>query len=253
MAKRFPIYSGREIGSVDGWFILAPPAGGEKQWVDGRSAKELARRWVDGEVPSEVARVLDTRPELKSFRPAYGFAEVKTALDDFPGNTRNDDLVLVGLAAGGRTVVAVEGKADEPFGSRTIGEEISKASPTSNVPTRIDRLAKGLFGRPGSALPALRYQLLHALGASLIRSGQEEAVQAVLLIHEFRFPGVVPEALDRNATALDLLVELLAGSRQESLKDGGIAGPFRVPGNSEPEHRIPKDLPVYVAKAVVRA
>ncbi len=96
----------------------------------------------------------------------------------------------------------------------------------------------------------LRYQLLFALGACLLRAGQESAVQAVLLIHEFRSPKLDVKKLAENAAALDHLVELIAGARQPTLKDGGIAGPFAVPGNTRQEHRIPSDVAVYVAKAV---
>jgi hypothetical protein len=33
----------KDIHTVDDWFRLAPPAGGARQWVDGKSAKELAK------------------------------------------------------------------------------------------------------------------------------------------------------------------------------------------------------------------
>jgi hypothetical protein len=37
---------GGEIASMWSWFASAPPKGGERQWKDGRSAKELARAWT---------------------------------------------------------------------------------------------------------------------------------------------------------------------------------------------------------------
>ena len=76
MAARFPIYSGTDITSLEAWSALAPPAGGDRHWVDGRSAKELARRFMGGVVPPEVARVLDSHTALAGFRPAYGTQRV---------------------------------------------------------------------------------------------------------------------------------------------------------------------------------
>jgi hypothetical protein len=43
-----------------------------------------------------------------------------TRLDDFRGEHRNHDLVAVGEAAGGRTLLAIEAKADESFGNHTV-------------------------------------------------------------------------------------------------------------------------------------
>jgi hypothetical protein len=37
--------AGRRISTVDEWFEYAPPVGQEKHWVDGRSAKEVAKAW----------------------------------------------------------------------------------------------------------------------------------------------------------------------------------------------------------------
>ena len=42
----------RQITTVDEWLEWAGPLGGEKQWADGRSAKEVAKAWCrpDGKV-----------------------------------------------------------------------------------------------------------------------------------------------------------------------------------------------------------
>ena len=47
--------SDQPIHSVEEWLSVAPPAGGERQWREGRSAMELACRWMGGRVPDEVA------------------------------------------------------------------------------------------------------------------------------------------------------------------------------------------------------
>src|SRR5215217_7155070 len=87
---------GEPIRSVDEWARLAPPAGREKQWREGRSAMELARRWAAGIVPEEVQAVLASHASFRDFVPEEALAEHRTELDGYRGNTRNHDLLLVG-------------------------------------------------------------------------------------------------------------------------------------------------------------
>ena len=54
-----------------------------------------------------------------------------TELDDFRGEPRNNDMVLLGDAAGRRIVVGLEAKADEPFGD-IIAEYIKGRPEKSN-------------------------------------------------------------------------------------------------------------------------
>lgn len=43
---------GLKISNLTDWFQHAPPAKGEAHWVDGRSAKELAKAWTQSGVPT---------------------------------------------------------------------------------------------------------------------------------------------------------------------------------------------------------
>ena len=48
------------IATLNDWFRFSPPMGGEKQWKDGRSAKELARYITSAlpNVPAEIEKKL---------------------------------------------------------------------------------------------------------------------------------------------------------------------------------------------------
>src|SRR5258708_35648364 len=112
-----------EIRSVEDWFKYAPPKMGERQWKDGRSAKELARSWFRKELPcppEEMHRLLEW-----NFRTTISFNEAKPEciieLDDFVGEHRNCDLVVLCNIAAKRMVINIEAKADEAFGD-VIGE-----------------------------------------------------------------------------------------------------------------------------------
>jgi hypothetical protein len=89
---------------------------------------------------------------------------IVTRLDQFRGEHRNHDLLLVGSAGGERTVVGVEAKNDEDFGRR-IGDYHalrSSGDVRSNVPARIELLVEGLFWTASGGGAALRYQLFTA-------------------------------------------------------------------------------------------
>jgi len=87
-----------------------------KDYAEGRSALSLAQAWCG---PIALAGVLSLHPDLGAFNPARGVVEAQTQFDEFTG-PRNHDLLLVGDAAGGRTVVSIEAKADEPS-AQSIG------------------------------------------------------------------------------------------------------------------------------------
>ena len=68
-----------------------------------------------------------------------------TELDDFRGEPRNNDMVLLGDAAGRRIVVGLEAKADEPFGD-IIAEYIKGRPEKSNggAAPGLENLRRGL-------------------------------------------------------------------------------------------------------------
>ena len=87
----------------------------------------------------------------RTFRAKIVFDEGKPEcvirLDDFSGEHRNCDLVVLCNVGAKRMVINVEAKADEPFGD-VIGEYFDrKAGSGSNVPERIRQLSQALFGR----------------------------------------------------------------------------------------------------------
>ncbi len=181
--------TGEVIRSVDGWFEHAPPEGGLKQWKDGRSAKELARRWFNreiGRIPWELGSLFRSHPATHRAVLIKGMAEHETLLDTFAGKGRQHDLLLDGFASGGSLVIGVEAKADEPFGP-TIAERLALVEAAkSNVPRRIANLSQAVFGSDvDGAIGKIRYQLLHAVAATIIEAIRRRADYAVFLVHEF--------------------------------------------------------------------
>jgi hypothetical protein len=260
----FVIQSGREIRTVDDWLAYAGPKKGKAQWAHGRSAMESARAWMrQGKpaVPEELSAPLGSRDETADLRPIYAIPELVTRLDEFGGEHRNHDLVVVGVARGGRTLVGIEAKGGESFGS-VVSDYLRSANEKagSNVPERIRRLVQGLFGPDavdGDELAglyaSLRYQLLTALAGTLIEARRRFAEQAVLLVHEFtsasvpavNYVGTKDVALARNAAAWEDFVSVLGVPA--SAGAGQLVGPLHVPGSD----LIPAELPFFLGKARV--
>jgi Domain of unknown function (DUF6946) len=241
--------SGHEIRSVEDWSIYAPPKTGERHWKDGRSEKELARSWFRKEFacPPEEMRLLLER----AFRTEIAFDEAKpecvVKLDDFAGEHRNCDLVVLCNVGAKRMVINVEAKADEPFGVVTGECYNRKTGSGSKVPARIRQLSQALFGRePDEAIRKLRYQLLHAAVATLIEAERSGAELGLFLVHEFRSTGLNRKRLTQNSADWENFVHEFPDLATTRIEENQILGPVSVPGGG----RVPNSVPLYLGKLV---
>lgn len=175
------------INSLETWFDIAPPMGGITQWRDGRSAKELARYMTNAfpHMPAEIEAVLSPFANPDScFK--WG-AEYVTEFSRFGyglGMGRNHDAVIFDK----NIFVGIEGKADEPFGDKTIEDELKKAS--ANKAMRINKLVKLVFGDAPENHLDLRYQLLTACGGVVLEAQERKIPNALLLVVVFLKEGV---------------------------------------------------------------
>jgi hypothetical protein len=242
--------SGPEIRSVEDWFKYAPPKMGKFHWKDGRSAKELARCWFRNgtpKPPEELAALLEAK-----FGPEIVFDEAKPEciieLDEFVGEHRNCDLVVLCRAETERITINIEAKADEPFGDTTVGDYYDqKANSQSNVPARIQKLSQALFGRePDEAIRKLRYQLLHAAAATLIEARANEAELGLFLVHEFWSASLNRGRLKQNATDWENFVHAFPELASARIEENQILGPVLVAGGG----RVPHSVPLYLGKLV---
>jgi hypothetical protein len=241
--------SGHEIRSVEDWFEYAPPKKGELQWKDKRSAKELAQSWLRNgttKPPDELVALMEAK-----FGTGITFDEAKPEciieLDDFVGEHRNCDLVVLCNVGTKRMVINVEAKADEAFGD-VIGEYSDrKAGSGSKVPTRIRQLSQALFGRePDEAIRRLRYQLLHAAAATLIETKMNGAEMGLFLIHEFHSASLNRDKLSQNAADWQNFVHAFPELAAARIEDNQILGPVSVSGGG----RVPRSVPLHLGHLV---
>lgn len=234
------VKDGLTITSLEDWLDRAGPKS-PGHWKDGRSAKETARAWLGTRAPSlpqEVEALLAGSPHFGQPLKWEAEPEAKLRFDTFAGEPRNSDLLVAASDAHGDYIIAVEAKADEPFGE-TVGVARSNArkrlaeNSRSNGLTRITQLESALLRPVQHGEPAnddLRYQLLTATAGALAEAERRGVNRAVLLIHEFVTDETADDKHAANSLDLDRFVRRLSGKAELSVSSGQLLGPFAPPG-----------------------
>ena len=245
--------NGQRLSTLEEWQVHAPPKR-KTHWKDGRSAKESAKSWLAAApaLPAEIAATLSSHRDIGTLRDDWwAEPEACVCIDDFASPPKID-VLLVGSGWYGPVVVAVEAKADEPFG-RKVCEKLRRArsqldcNPDSNGVARIERLLAALFGTTmdDRSVLELRYQLLTVAAAAMAEAERRSVRRAVVMVHEFATSRTRGEKRAENARDLDRFVARIGG-RRGSLEPGALAGPFSVPGKPV----VDAEIPLYVGKAV---
>ena len=234
-------YNGVQITNLELWKVLAPPKSAN-QWVDGRSAKETARAWLESfpqAIPAEITRAVENHPDFGPILQWHAEPEARLRFDNFPGEPRNSDVAVYCKDARGPYLIAVEAKADEPFGEtveKTFGAALERklSNPRSNGITRIERLATGLLGprhKGEPATPKLRYQLLTACAGALCEAKRHDCDRTIMLVQEFMSDKTDDLKHQRNFEDLKSMIERLSHSEYPKADMTSIWGPFLVPGD----------------------
>jgi hypothetical protein len=206
---RFTNRDDQQIASLDDWRRLGGPAV-EHHWKPGRSAYELASAWIEGNARDRVLALL-AAGGLGDVELREAVAEKNTRFDEDSHGPRTHDLLVRARHGDEPLVIAVEGKADEPFDKPLWKwrDDALRRSAVSGAPKRLDRLTKLFFGttidkdRGWPPIACLGYQLLSALAGTLADARNEGATRAVLLVQEFVTSETDDERHPTNARVLD--------------------------------------------------
>ena len=156
-------------------------AKGKSHRRKGYSACELAHSWLKAkQIPPAVRDVLDTCPDYREPELIEGFFEREVDLRT-PGKASQVDLLALVHTRDGYAVIAVEGKADEPFGP-VIGKWLSDGS--TGKQHRLKKLCEVLSLDP-QQVSDLRYQLLHRAVAAVFEAQRYRCQRALMLVHSF--------------------------------------------------------------------
>jgi hypothetical protein len=170
---------------LEDWQRLLPKP--ERQWRDGYSAKELARRWeAAGGIPPEIVKLFHDSgvPAFASIDLLAAFPEWQTELEG-KGEASHSDVFVIARAGGGLMTITVEGKVCEPFGP-TVNEWLAEAyqGRDRNRRARL-RFLSTTLGVPVERMGDTRYQLLHRSAAALIEAQRFGAAYAAMVVHSF--------------------------------------------------------------------
>lgn len=171
-------------GPADWQRLLAEP---DRQWRDGYSAKELAKRWEKaGGIPAEIAELFSGSgvPAFRNLDPIAAFPEWQTELEG-KGEASHSDVFVIARATDGLITITVEGKVAEPFGP-TVSEWLDRSTEGKDG-NRRDRLAFlcRTLSLGEDAVRCLRYQLLHRTASAVIEAKRFGAPYAAMVVHSF--------------------------------------------------------------------
>ena len=261
-------YDGELIRSFGDWEEHAlPPERKKLQWKESRSEFELGRSWTAHGAPAlphELMALLDSHEGTRGIVIQSGITQHETTLPFGARGPRCHDLVLHGEQDGCTVTVCIEAKADESFGG-TVAEELRKARkrPVTRFPERLDWLTRSLLGLPAfedhqflvlsDAVANLPYQLLSAIGGTLLEAKLRRASKAVFIIHEFRTTSTADAKMDDNAKALNGFLHLLQSTNhgrgdELELASGHIVGPISIAACLVAATKIPCDIPLFIGK-----
>ena len=248
------VKAGHTISSLHEWEIHAGPKSAS-QWVDGRSAKETARAWLYGNgksLPIEVEAALSANQYFGAPQSWIAEPEAKLKFDSFAGEPRNSDLAVHIKDNNGNCLLAVEAKADEPFGE-TIQRSIEAAearltkNPRSNGLNRIRQLKEAILGieaKDEDLDVNIRYQLLTACAGALCEAERKGYSRALMLVQEFVTDKTDDIKHRRNGADLNTFVLHISHGKTSKVESGLIYGPFRVPGSPI----LKNDIDLFVGK-----
>lgn len=179
-----------KLAGPDAWKSIA----GEDKWRATRSAYELAYSWHGARgIPPKIREIFDAsgHRELQELKLEIGFVEKPVFLDTPIGPSMTDIMGYARNSALEPVILAVEGKATEPFGlpihAWLRGDVPTPLTDAPVRPTRGKRL-EFLAGRLGLAVDIeskLQYQLLHRTVSGVLEATLAGASTAVLLVHSF--------------------------------------------------------------------
>ena len=180
------------IDSVEKWEQIAPPFGRDKQWEDGRSAKELAKYIVgaNGNVPKEIEDVIpDDLLGDKGFSWAPEYVTCFDKKEFGTGNGRNHDLIMYN----DNLFIGIEAKTDEPF-DKTLGAWLTSGKSegsTENRKKRLNAMCNRILGRDYDPEKDkdLRYQLFSAITGIIIEAEKRSLENAMFIIITFKVKG----------------------------------------------------------------
>lgn len=230
------------IKTTDEWFENCPPQKGIKQWVPYRSAMEMAKYWTSKK-PDGISRLINERLRFGEFDIVI--PEYESMFDDYKPGRMHDLLIL------NRTkdsIITVEGKADESFGTNVYLKELEGAikekaqKPSSMKFDRMINLYTKYFLN-NSEVFNLMYQLVYWYAGTLCDAKKCRAKNMVMLNQVFKSKKTNDRLLNRNNEEYYRFIELISENSYREIGNEEIIGPIN--------NKYTDGVDLFIAKYVV--
>ena len=235
------------ILTMEDWLRICPPARGILHWKDKRSAKELARFWVNKTNQSKFINFISEYFK-SNFEAIEAYPEYNTRFDSYPGNTRQNDLLITGKINNSSVVVSIEAKADESYGE-IIGIQLKRAidaklkDNNSKSLNRIFDLWQSI-GKLDDQYFNYRYQLFYWIAGTLSEAQRRNCTKAICISQIFNSDTISKSKRLNNDADLNRFLSLLSNNKYPELSKNEIVGPSFVKGNNV----IPNNVELYIGK-----
>lgn len=230
-----------EITSVKKWREQCPPINPSIQWVDKRSAKEMAKFWTDTKNQNDFLLFLQN--VSKDLRFNYALPELATKFDEYK-SPRKNDLCIFATDSGGEILISIEGKSDEYFGGNYVDKECISSINDKNKNSeskKLDRLI-GLFQRFNCNADFLkvRYQLTYWLAGTIDEAIRNKINTVFMIVQEFHRDITNKKYIDDNKHDLDFFANFISNSVYKNLNNNQIIGPIK--------NQFTKQINLYIGK-----
>jgi len=235
MATPFTLYLPDKKTQITTWEMWARPKMSH-HWAPDRSAMELAKAWFRGPIsspPEELVQLLLSSNRLAGLGFLRGIPEFVTSLPE-RGEGRNHDLWLLGQTDLEQVTICIEGKADEPFGNKTVAEygisamKRRESGKSTRAPERVAKLLT-LVPEGNSRWNNIRYQLLMAICGTAIQAKRDGSDLAVFVVHEFHTCKTTVDNINKNAEDFNAFMSVICPSSSPVVA-GMLYGPITVGG-----------------------
>ena len=233
-----------EILTINDWLNYCPPMNPKKQWVDYRSAKEMANFWTQSKNQETFLSYIQTIKNDLKFQCAI--PEFITKFDNYD-NPRKNDLCIFAEDKSGNVLISIEGKSDEPFGDKYVNQALISSIITkksNSKSKKFDRLCE-LYQRynQNTDFFKIRYQLSYWFAGTIDEAFRNNVNSVFLIVQEFHSFKTNQDKIKTNKDDFDFFVKFITNSEYKKINYKNIIGPI----NNE----FTKNIDLYIGKYLI--
>lgn len=207
-----------KIETSNDWKKIFPPAGKDKQWKDGHSAKEFAKIVLGEYENIDFEKSLE-KIGVKKIHTNEVYPEKLSQFDNNNRGPRHHDLALIGEKENGKKVaMCFEAKVNEPLDKKL--SEYRKES--DGKKKRCDTLCKHFFGNEYKKdYDNVYYQILSSVAGSIAFAQENKIDEVIFVLYQ-----LVPknsknkDYVQKHINALNEFIKFTKnGARQVDIKN----------------------------------